>query len=53
MKQKSNSSDKLARILFLNGLVKKEIKHLKYSADKAFNDTFTVERAKCLVWMKC
>ena len=48
MKQKSNSSGKLARLLFLNGIVKKEIKHLKYSADKVFHDTFTVERAKCL-----
>jgi len=48
MKQMSKSGDKLARLLFLNRIVKKEIKHLNYSANKVFNKAFTVERAKCL-----
>ena len=40
--------DKLERLRFLCRVVKKEIHHLNYSADKVFKETFTEERAKQL-----
>ncbi|WP_428357391.1 hypothetical protein [Methyloprofundus sp.] len=48
MKLSVDNEDKLERLLFLSRVVKKEIHHLNYSADKVFNDAFTEERAKRL-----
>lgn len=36
------------RLIFLSRVVKKEIKHLKYSAKKLFATEFNIERAKLL-----
>jgi hypothetical protein len=38
----------LERLKFLSRVVKKEIHHLKFSADKVFKDDFSEERAKQL-----
>ena len=48
MKQVIGNMDKLERLRFLCRVVKKEIHHLNYSADKVFKETFTEERAKQL-----
>ena len=42
-------NDKKQRVIFLSRVVKKEIKHLKYSANKLFKDEFSIEKAKTLV----
>jgi len=39
---------KIERLMFLSRVVKKEINHLRYSANKIFKEPFTVERAKQL-----
>lgn len=48
MKQVTGHEDKLKRLGFLSRVVKKEINHLNYSAEKVFNEAFTEERAQCL-----
>jgi len=42
------AASKLERLKFLTRVVKKEIQHLKYSADKVFSKPFTVAIAKQL-----
>lgn len=42
------NAGKLERLKFLIRVVKKEINHLNYSANKVFNKPFTIERAKQL-----
>ena len=44
---KANTA-KLERVKFLSRVVKKEIHHLNYSANKVFSQPFTLERAKKL-----
>ncbi len=38
--------DKIERLKFLRQVIKKEIKHLNYSANKLFSSPFTLERAQ-------
>ncbi|RLA22762.1 MAG: hypothetical protein DRQ62_07420 [Gammaproteobacteria bacterium] len=48
MKLSPGNEDKLERLIFLSRVVKKEIYHLNYSAEKVFKDVFTEQRAKRL-----
>jgi len=48
MRQVVDNEDKLERLRFLCRVVKKEIHHLNYSAEKVFKEGFTTERAKRL-----
>ena len=48
MKQSAGNEDKIERLIFLSRVVKKEINHLNFSADRVFKDTFNEERAKRL-----
>lgn len=41
-------NDKKQRVIFLSRVVSKEIKHLKYSANKLFKDEFSIGKAKTL-----
>jgi hypothetical protein len=48
MTQSVNNIATLERLKFLRRVVKKEIHHLNYSADKVFKDAFNEERARRL-----